>query len=106
MCNVRTFVTHEYGMRYFVSILMLHMKMLYGRTYVTHKNMISKCVCACFFFFFFFFFLHMTMCNVLFSFTFSEFGQMHIKMFQKLRESDSLVFKVWTGLGIASTDDK
>ena len=43
------------------------------------------------------FFLHMKMCNVLFSFTFfSEFGQMHINMFQKLRGSDSLVFKIWT----------
>ena len=27
---------------------------------------------------------------------FSEFGQIHIKMFQKLRGSDSLVFKIWT----------
>ena len=25
----------------------------------------------------------------------SEFGQMHIKMFQKLRGSDSLVMKIW-----------
>ena len=42
------------------------------------------------------FFLHMKMCNVLFSFTFfSEFGQMHIKMFQTLEGSDSLVFKIW-----------
>ena len=30
---------------------------------------------------------------------FSEFGQMHIKMFQKLRVSDSLVFKIWTLVG-------
>ena len=27
---------------------------------------------------------------------FSEFEQMYIKMFQKLRESDSLAFKIWT----------
>ena len=27
---------------------------------------------------------------------FSEFGRMHIKMFQKLTRSDSLVFKIWT----------
>ena len=38
-------------------------------------------------------------CKCVMSFSvllFSEFGQMNIKMFQKLRGSDSLVFKIWT----------
>ena len=44
----------------------------------------------------------MNMCNVFFIFFFfSEFGQMHIKMFQKLEGSDSLVFKI-----LAFTNDK
>ena len=50
------------NIRYFLSILMLHTKMQYGQTCVTHKNMISKCACILF--------LHIKVCNVLFSFTF------------------------------------
>ena len=72
------------NMRYFLSILMLHTKMKYGRTYVAHKNMISKCVCT-----FFYIWKYIMSFSVL---LFSEFGQMHIKMFQKLEGSDSLVF--------------
>ena len=52
------------------------------------------------------FFFYICKCIMSFSilvFFFSEFGQMHIKMFQKLRGSDSLVFK---DLGIASTDNR
>ena len=46
---------------------------------------------------FFFFFFYIWKCVMFFSvLLFSEFGQMHIKMFQKLRGSDSLVFKIWT----------
>ena len=37
---------------------------------------------------------------------FSEFGQMYIKMFQKVRGSNSLVFKTDLDIGMASTDDK
>ena len=77
------------NMRYILSILMLHTKMQYGRTYVTHKNMISKCVCT--------FYFYIWKCVMSFSvLIFSEFGQMQIKMFQKLEGSDSLVFKIWT----------
>ena len=60
MCNVRTFVTHEYEI-FFVHTSVTYEKVIWPN-YVTHKNMISKCVCT--------FVLHMKMCKVLFSFTF------------------------------------
>ena len=56
MCNVQTFVTHKYE----ILSVMLHTKMYYGRTYVTHKSMLS-CIST---------FLHMKICNLHFSFTF------------------------------------
>ena len=65
--------------------LMLHIKIRYLS--VSALFYISKCVMSF---------------SVL---LFSEFGQMHIKLFQKLRGSDSLVF-LDLDLGIASTDDK
>ena len=48
------------NMSYILSLLMLHTKMQYGRTYVTHKNVITG-VCT---------FLRMKIINVHFSFTF------------------------------------
>ena len=74
-------------MRHFLSILM------YSRTYVTHKNMISKCICT--------FFLHMKMYNVLFSFTFSD-------AYQNVPKAERVRFTCFLDLdlGIASTDDK
>ena len=51
------------------------------------------------------FFLNIWKCVMSFPvLLFSEFGQMHIKMFQKLMGSDSLVFKIWTST--YSSDDK
>ena len=45
----------------------------------------------------FFHFFYKWKCVMSFSvLLFSVFGQMYIKMFQKLRGSDSLVFKTWT----------
>ena len=87
MCNGQTFVKLKY-------------EIFFVRTYVTYKcimaepllhtkNMIT-CNCT---------FVHMKMCNVHFRISFfSEFGQLHIKMFQKVQErgSVSLVFKIWT----------
>ena len=61
--------------------------------YVTHKIMIS-CICT---------FLQMKMCNVHFSFTFSEFEQLHIKRFK--REVQFHLFLKF-GPRQASTDDK
>ena len=100
MCNVWTFVTREYtNMRYLLSILLVSdcrfgvSPVNYPDPYLCYKNMISKCVCTFFFFFFY-------ICKCVMSFSvlvfFSEFGQMHIKMFQKQRGSDSLIFKIWT----------
>ena len=92
MCNVGTFNTHEYH----------QYETFFVHTYVTYENVIwpNLCytqkydICVCTFFFFFY------ICKWVMSFSvllfFSEFGQMHIKMFQKLRGSDSLVFKIWT----------
>ena len=39
ICNVRTYVTHEYKM--FSVRTYLHRKYLYIRTYVTHENTMS-----------------------------------------------------------------
>ena len=85
--NVRTFVTHEYEIFFcpYVCYIrkcnmaepMLHTKIWYLSVSALFFN-IWKCVMSF---------------SVL---LFSEFGQMHIKMFQKLRGSDSLVFKIWT----------
>ena len=53
--------------------------------------------------------LFIYICECVMSFSvllFSEFEQMHIKMFQKLRGSDSLFFLKDLDLGIASIGDK
>ena len=100
MCNVRTYVTHEYEM---VSV----------RTYVTCENIICPNLCYtrtydiwCM--------LHTKMCNVQFSFPFSEFGPRHslrrwqslcldlvniimcmqnvLRLFQKVQEIGSVSF--------------
>ena len=81
MCNARTFVTHEYEM------FLLH-------TYVTYENVIWPNLCNTQKYELLF---YIWKCVMSFSvLLFSEFGQMHIEMFQKLRGSDSLVFKIWT----------
>ena len=97
MCNVRIFVTHEYAI-FFVHTYVTYENVIWLNLCYTQIYDIQMCLHFCFF-------LHMKMCNVLSVLLFSEFGQMHIKMFQKLEGSDSLVFSD-LDLGIASTDDK
>ena len=84
----------------FEHLLHTNMRYFLVHTYVTYENVIWPNLCYTQKYDIWVrlhFFLHMKMCNVLFSFTFfSEFGQMHIKMFQKPEGSDSLVFKIWT----------
>ena len=62
------------NMRYLLSLLTLYTKMYHGRTYVTHKNMVS-CICT--------FYVWKCVMPIL-VLLFSEFEQMHIKMFQKV----------------------
>ena len=89
MCNVRTFVTPEYEI-WFVHTYVTYENVIWPNVCYTQKYDILVCLHLSF--------LKMKMCDVLFSFTFffTEFGQMFIKMFQKLRGSDSFVFKIWT----------
>ena len=72
MCNVRTFVTHKYEM---FCTYITYENVLWPNLFYTQK-MIS-CICT---------FLH-TKCVMSISvLLFSEFGQLHIKMFQKVQE--------------------
>ena len=88
MYNIRTFVTQEYEI-FSVHTYVTYENVIWPNLCYTHNFMISKCVCTVFFY----------ICKCVMSFSvllFPEFGQMHIKMFQKLRGSDSLLFKIWT----------
>ena len=58
MCNVRTFVTHEYGLRSYVT----YENVIWPNLHYTQKYGIKVCLHL--------FFLHMKICDVLFSFTF------------------------------------